>query len=79
MIGVTLAAAVLSACAPACVPGPSHLAPCTGAVVTVRGDDPIGCDVTPPQRLDVLEVSRLECDDMGGTFVAPDTCERVDY
>lgn len=74
-----LAAATLSACAPACMPAPSHLAPCAGTVITVRGDDPIGCDVRPPQTITVLGVTHAHCDDMGGTFTEPDTCERVDY
>ena len=56
-----------------------HLEPCESPVVTVWRDDPIGCDVTPPQRLDVIDVSRADCDDMGGTYVAPATCRGVDY
>ena len=73
-----IGAAVLSACAPMCT-APAQLEQCAGDVITVRGDEPTGCDVTPPQTITVIGVDRLECDDIGGTFSAPDTCERVDY
>ena len=66
--------------------GASHatLAPCVGSVVTVHGDDPVGCDLTPPQRLDITGITIAECDDMGGepialTPTAPVVCEGVSY
>jgi hypothetical protein len=61
---------------------------CTGSVITVHGSDPVGCDLTPPQRLDVTGVTLAECDDMGGEPIAyvyivsdddPITCEGVDF
>lgn len=55
------------------------LAPCAGAYVIVTGDAPVGCDVRPPQRLDVQGIDRTTCDDLGGTYDAPGQCARVDY
>jgi len=74
-----LAAAVLSACAPMCSDRPAPITPCVGAVVIVHGDDPIGCDVRPPQTITVTGVTRAKCDDLGGSFTEPDECDRVDY
>jgi hypothetical protein len=61
---------------------PTAKPPCNGTVVTVRWDELTVCDVSPPQRLDVVfdesfwgeawggDASMLaveqECDDMGG-------------
>jgi hypothetical protein len=64
------------------VPAPHHraeLAPCAGSYVIVTGDEPVGCDVRPPQRLDVAGIDRTTCDDLGGTYDAPGQCARVDY
>jgi hypothetical protein len=49
--------------------------------VTVAFGASTGCDVRPPQRLDVSGVpSAGECDDMGGVYVrAARTCRGVDY
>ena len=86
---VTLALGALGACQPACqpTPGPAPRPPCTAvtidgvAVVTFMHDDPITCDVSPPQQLNLVfdasydpawggdaSVARAatECDDMGG-------------
>jgi hypothetical protein len=60
------------------------LAPCPGTVVTVHGSDPVGCDLTPPQRLDITGLTIDQCDHAGGEPIAltidgPITCEGVDY
>jgi hypothetical protein len=73
-----IAAAAL-ALASIVTPAPSHLAPCPGAYIVVQGDDATGCDLTPPQRLDVHDISRTECDDIGGTYDAPGQCIDADY
>jgi hypothetical protein len=59
---------------------------CVGTVVTVIGDMPTSCNVTPPQRLDVNGVTIAACVMMGGTVVTVDlpmdglvNCEGVDY
>ena len=55
----------------------SGLRPCTGAIVTVSDYAPVGCDVQPPQRLDVvyhmpaltdgaIEEVQSWCDESGG-------------
>ena len=59
-------------------------APCEGSVITVDRDEETPCDVRPPQRLDVTNVTIEECVDMGGepirVFIeGPTTCEGVDY
>jgi len=51
---------------------------CPGTVVTVHGREPVGCDLTPSQRLDVTGVTLAECEHMGGTPTAT-TCQDVDY
>jgi hypothetical protein len=60
------------------------LPPCVGDVITVDGDADMTCDVSPPQRLDVTNVTIAECVDMGGEpirvfIIGPTTCEGVDY
>lgn len=74
----TLALALSALVTPTSAPAPP-LAPCVGAYVIVHGDDPTGCDLRPGQRLDVLDVTRAECDDMGGAYDAPGQCAGVDY
>lgn len=73
---VALALAALGAPAPS---HPAELAPCAGAYVLVTGDAPIGCDVHPPQRLDVAGIDRTMCEQIGGTYDAPGQCAEVDY
>ena len=58
--------------------------PCVGSVITVDRDEETPCDLRPPQRLDVTNVTIAECVDMGGepirVFIqGPTTCEGVDY
>ena len=57
---------------------PAAVPPCEGTVVTVAYDEPTGCDLQPPQRLDVTGATIAQCDDMGGTFDRG-TCRGVDY
>lgn len=54
---------------------------CAGLVVAVWRDDPVPCDVRPPQRLDVYGVSFPACLDMGGVWIPgnPTKCRDVDY
>lgn len=54
--------------------------PCVGDVVTMWDDQPLTCDVSPPQTLVVLGLTGGEpaCDDLGGTWVY-EACEGVDY
>jgi hypothetical protein len=60
-------------------PAPPQLAPCPGLVVTVEHGAPIGCDVTPPQRIDETGTTRAQCADAGGRYVEPSTCRGLDY
>jgi hypothetical protein len=62
--------------------GPIHapaLAPCEGDIITVADGQPTGCDMIPPQQLNITGTTPATCADMGGSFAEPDTCERVDY
>lgn len=59
---------------------------CAGDIVTAYADEPLRCDVVPPQRLDVIlppvEQSIEECHDMGGRPRPTSSaliCEAVDY
>lgn len=63
---------------------PGTVAPCPGAVITVHGSDPVGCDLQHGQRLDVTGITVDQCNQMGGEPIAlvidgPTTCEGVDY
>ena len=58
-------------------PAPAR-AQCPGDVVTVADGEPTGCDVHPPQRLDVTGATPEGCDHMGGRYDAG-TCRGVDY
>lgn len=90
LAGVVLAGVASGACAPRSVGRP----PCPSSVVTVSSgydigagewvDAPIGCDVVPPQRLDVaytitaigsVASAGEDCSLRGGRFV--DTPQRV--
>lgn len=57
---------------------------CAGSVITLVGDEPLTCDVKPPQRIDILDVTIDDCDQMGGEYVLRSSdgryaCEGVDY
>ena len=60
----------------------AHTAPdgaCVGHEVTVWRDQPVPCDVRPPQVLTVLGLpNEPACDDLGGTWVY-EACVGVDY
>lgn len=68
---------------PMSTPTPTHAADprpaCVGRVVVfASGASP--CNVNPPQRLDIVGVTRHHCLDMGGSYRAiDDRCFRVDY
>lgn len=53
--------------------------PCVEARVTVANGEPTPCDLIPGQILTVTGSSVAECADMGGAFIAPSTCEGVDF
>lgn len=65
------------------LPATDPVQPCPGTTVTVAVDEPVGCDVIPPQRLDVTGATRQECADMGGDLELYDDgegeCPGVDY
>lgn len=47
-------------------------------VITVDRDETVPVD--PPTQLNVRDVTKVECDDMGGRYVAATrVCEDVDY
>ena len=76
-------AAVLVSCGHTAT-DPTTLEHCAGLVVTVHRDDPVGCDLRPPQRLTVTDVTATECAQMGGRsipYVIPPLvlCTDVDY
>jgi len=64
---------------------------CIGAVVTIDDGDPVTCDMSPPQRLDVRlpgydgyddAAAHERCDNMGATFALVNgtvVCQGADY
>lgn len=77
---ILLIGAAIGGCASA--PTTDALPTCSQrtAVVTVWRDDPTPCDVQRPQRLDVLGLTLVECDDAGGFYAPTATlCVGVDY
>ena len=76
------AAASLTSCAAIprpSTPAPAPLPPCVGAVIVAEHGQALGCDATPPQRIDETGATRETCDRDGGTFEAPDVCRDLDY
>ena len=63
---------------PAPVSSPGRLAVCVGPEVVVWNDDPVPCDVVPPQVLTILGISEPECDRLGGRYEY-EACVGVDY
>jgi len=76
------------------VPATAGKPDCEGAVVVAEWDDPLDCDVNPPQRLDVaypgsdgIEQEQFQdrCDHSGGTLVWDGgsdgmfVCQGIDY
>jgi hypothetical protein len=87
LLGAVATAIALCGCSPhtATTPTATVKPLCAGSVVTVAYGVATTCDVTVPQRLDVVGVpSPTECDDMGGEYIylpttGGDVCEGVDY
>ena len=54
---------------------------CIGPVVLVHDNQPLDCDVNPPQTLTIMGVtSQARCDDIGGDYLELlALCENVDY
>jgi hypothetical protein len=84
-LALALAVATLGGCAITTGEATAELAPCRGRVVHVAYGEPVGCDVRPPQRLDVRLPRRWSerrehrvCDDIGGDLRGR-TCRSVDY
>jgi hypothetical protein len=98
-VAIAMLALPLAGCAlpagrtadPIPAPVPAVKPPCAQAVVTIWQDEPTGCDLTPPQRLDVLGLTLAQCDDEGGEYISKlpsiadiehyvgGVCEGVDY
>lgn len=78
--------AAVAACTSCTAPAPHTLqsptvvkvADCVGAEVVRWVDEPVGCNLTPPQLLTLLGSTEVDCADMGGSW-AYEACVGVDY
>jgi hypothetical protein len=52
---------------------------CAGPVVTAYRNDPVTCDLVPGQRLDIIGITRAECDDAGGAYLVDGSCRDADF